>query len=328
VKISDWITGLRAILDDPVTAGAQQKNTDATLTLVGHEQALALVKRMAEVDQRWHNAEFSILGTDARQIASDIWEYQLPPWVVTIAEMREQNQGGSATVSKGRLVLPIQSRYQYGQGYELQSFNSFRFYGSSTAPNLTLQVAKRPARPTKGSLPDQSSITTSQLRLDADNSSDATTYPHETADNSYAGSIVEITGVSSSSHAVGGQIRRVLSSAHLQYVGANPFTVLTLDKAWTVAPNVTAPDTYEMHWEIPDTHVRLHQLLTARAMWQRAGNKDEVAAHRDETQETWMSLVNDIRNRQIQAPARMVTYIGGTMPREDPDGTSNFYPYG
>lgn len=310
MNLTDWLAGMRSILDDPSTAGSLQAHTDAQLVEVGHQQLLAIVKRMAEVDERWHNHEMTLAAAAARQVASNVWEYTIPQWLMTISDMREENQGASVTASLGPRIHPIQSKYTNGVGYDFQSGNSFRLYGKSAALDLRLQVTKRPARPTRGTLPAQTSMTSSQLRLDVDPavSSD---FPHEKQADAYAGSLFEITGVNDATAQPGGQVRRCIGSTHTQLLaGPNTLhTILTLEFAWTTIPETS--DTYEMHWELPDQHVRLHQLMTARAMWQRQGNADEVKAHRDETAELGMSLINDVKKRQSQAPKRMIHSIGG-----------------
>lgn len=309
MNLTDWLAGMRTILDDPSSAVALQAHTDKELVEVGHQQLLSIVKRMAEVDERWHNHEFVLLATAARQVAFNVWEYTIPPWVMTITDMREEGISG-VTGSLGPRIWPIQSKSQGGIGYDFQSGNSLRLYGKSTALDLRLQVTKRPARPTRGTLPAQTTMTSSQLRLDEDPAVTAD-FPHEKQTDAYAGSFVEITGINDATAQPGGQLRRCLASSHLQLL-AGPdtlHTILTLEFAWTTIPETG--DTYEMHWELPEQHIRLHQLMTARAMWQRQGNSDEVRAHRDEIAECGVSLINDVKKRQSQAPKRMVHCIGG-----------------
>lgn len=315
--LSRAIAKVREIIDDPVG----EKWSDAFVASQLHEQLMALFRKATEIDERYHNLAMTIAASTASQQASNVWEYKLPTWVSKVIEVRRAQSGGVTTPRRN--VIPKITRVERGQGWEFSQLYGFRLVDFATAIDLDLLVTKRPAQLTRGTLPDQTGMSTTQLRLDADTSAEALLYPHETETSGYANAIIEITGTNNVSRQPGGQRRRVLSSTHLQVLGsASLHTVVTLDRTWTVQP--AAGDTYELHVELPEEHLRLLHLMVARACFEREGNTDEIRAQQQETYELQEAYVNHIRPRSLQEP-QVVKEVVTTPYRENVGQDGSLY---
>jgi hypothetical protein len=322
VKISQIVRAVREILEDSnaITAG-QYNYSDKALVAGLNDQLLLMTQRCTEVQQNYHNFDFDLLATNARQVIGTVYEWDLPTWVLKIAEVRE-----NVDQSRGLPYFHLDPLDRHTDvGWTQSSLTTLQLQGWSPTRDLTLSVAKRPALLAVGMLPDQTGMSSTQLRLDTDldPALAGTTYPHETEANSYANAIIEITGVNGSSHAVGGQIRRAITSTHLQYTSSVAYTVLTVNQAWTVQP--VSGDTYEMHAEIPDDHVRLAVLLAARSLAIKKGNWNEMADMRQELGERWASFNRYIELRQTQQPSLVKLGRRGRGPRLAQDNYEGVY---
>jgi hypothetical protein len=306
MRFTTALAKLRELLENADTAHW----TDLELGTYLNRQAVSLTRKMAEIDEGYHNFQFSIPKARARQIRNDVWEYPIPSWVMRVVEVRVDN-GDGATGGAGDIIRPIQ-KYDI-DGWLFSSLYGVQLKGRVDSIDLDMTVVKRPAMATSGVLPAQTSMSTLQMRMDADTSTDALNFPHETLENSYANALVEITGQSVRS----GQIRRVLASSHFQNLAGTLYTQLTLDRAWDVAP--AAADTYAMHLEIPEEHMMLVLLLAARQAWTTKGHYDEVKASAGEIMEQQAMFVNHMRPRQIQEPKRV-----RAMTYPSPNSTSRY----
>lgn len=273
---------------------------DAELSSALHRHVLALSRDMAQLDSGYFDHSFTVLATAARQVKGDTWAYSMPPWIERVVDVRELTDTANATTAlRGRVVPPQVSQYN-GKGWKWRGPDTFHLIGWNEALDLEIAVAKRPARPTLGTLPTQANLPASPvgvyLRLDADTSANALLHPHETLEDSYANSRIEITG----SNARSGQLRRVIGSTHFQDEGGTRYTVLEVDRAWDVAPQ--SGDTYEMHMELADEHMQLVLMLAANTLWGTRGNKAEQRALAPMIQKELEEFRAGVTPRQTQFP--------------------------
>lgn len=285
--------------------------SDTELSSILSDQQLIMVRRQVTIDENYHNHRFTLLGANATQVSGDVYRYRLPRWCMRIVDMRLAQTG--VTDSRKRELKPI-DKYSGGYGWMFWGAHSIEVRGYASAEDIEVFCAKRPARLTKGTLPDQAGLSGSnQLRLDRDGSADALIHPHETEADSYVNGIFQITGVDvPASHIVSGQLAVCTASVHNQNTGGVLYTVLTLDRDWSVAP--TTADTYEMHVEVGDEHMRLLVLLAARAAWIRKGNLDEVRASEGEVAQEWREFISHIQPRQLQMPHIIKSSLYPTVP--------------
>lgn len=256
----------------------------------------ALTRRLVEQDEGYFNFTFHMLATSARQAHTDVWEYTLPPWLMRITEIRDLSSATTPTGTGLGAPVPFVAKYE-SLGLRFNGPNTLQLKGYAIAKDFEVRCAKRPALVTKGVLPVQTGMTTSTLRIDADTSTDAAEYPHETLPDSYANAMVEISGQTARS----GQLRRCVGSSHFQNEAGTLYTVLTLEPAWDSQPLVT--DTYELHVEIPEEHMELVLLLAAHTAWGTRGAYDEQRAMAPLIAEQTQELTRHIRPRQLTAPA-------------------------
>lgn len=271
-------------------------------------QQRSMVRKMVELDRNYFNTRTDLTALSAIQVHANEWLYDLPPWLMKLTSVREQ---ADVTLSRGPIV-PKRSKFsEVEKGWQLTSVNQLSLYGYSAAIDLTIECAKVPALLTLGTLPSQSGMGLTQMRMDADTSADAAIYPHETWPNGYLGALFEITGVNDASRQPGGQIRRVASSSHLQVFSGEIYTELTFDTPISVA--LAANDTYETHSEVGVEHLRLLVLLAARALLQNEQNVDGVRVIREELAEQWASFIEHIKSRDLAEPYVWQEQLPGEM---------------
>lgn len=272
--------------------------SDAELGAYLNRHVQSLVRQMTETNEGWHNAQFSLLATSARQVKSDAWEYVTPPWCMKIVRLREL----MGTIDPATAIDGIPYSYitpHEKPGWLWNGLNTLQIRGFPTAKDMEILCAKRPANVTKGTLPTQVNLPvppTSYMRLDTDSSADAVKWPHETLANSYYNAQVEITG----SNARSGQINRCIGSTHFIDEAGTRYTVLQFEKAWTVQP--ASGDTYDMHFEMPEQHMQLVLLLAAHSAWGTRGHYDEQKAMSGLIAEEMRAFEAHITPRQIMQP--------------------------
>jgi hypothetical protein len=298
MKLSTLITDVKLAVDN--STSSRWSDADCARKLNSHIHTV--VRKLSELDEGYMNYQFNLLGASAVQRYSNEWVYTLPRWVMKVVEVREK---ANATDLRGR-VYPVLTKFQRGTtGWQFISSTKLLLKGYSTAPDLTLDCVKLPALLTRGTLPAQTggspTPSTTIVRLDLDTSAEALLYPHETEPNGYAGALFEFTGVSTSSHIVGGQLRECVGSQHLVDNGsAVLYTLVSFEDALTVQP--AASDTYEMHAQIGDEHLRLVVLLAARDLLGIEQNTDGVRIVSQELAEQWQLFREHAQRRQIQEP--------------------------
>ena len=277
--------------------------TDVELVRYINLHTQSRVRKMTEIDEGYHNCELHLSKDDARQMAASTWEYTIPSWVMKITMVRKDPL--DVTASSQRIFFPG-NKYELTTGWRYNELNGLRFQRMSEAEDILISAMKRPALCTMATLPDQTGMGRDQMRLDSEVT---TTFPQEGIEDSYINGRFELTGVSSVGRAVRGQYRRCIKSEHgclftdPETKVPQPYTVLTFNQDWDEPPMEN--DTYEMHPEIPDEHMRLIVLDVARTAWMKKGNSDEIRAMASEYQEQMLSFISHIRPRQLQEPLRI-----------------------
>jgi len=302
VNVTQYLTKIRRQLDDGVGGAAADDWGDDELVGFVNEQMAAMTLEMAEKNEGYHNYELDLPNALGVQTSGQDWDYVLPMralWRIT--RMWQMTNGFDPGSSRGQSVSYVDPS-DTDPGFYFVHSHKIRIQDFGSAQDLRVQVVKIPAQITRGTLPAQTNMTSTQLRLDADTTVDALNFPHEVENNAYANAVLEITGVNTlgPTHAVSGQIRRVTASAHLQLEAGVLYTVLTIDEAWASQP--VAGDTYELHLELHNTHDRYMVLLCAREAWLKKGSKDEILAMRDELGKREVVWRNSIFPRQIANP--------------------------
>ncbi len=318
MKLSEIESRVREVLDD----NASGKYTSREIGSRISDQSDAMFRKLTEINEKYHNKWVSLPGANARQVAADVWEYDIPRWVSKITQVRRAQE--SVTSRRKGVINNISDAPDETvvQGWDFSGLLTLRLHRFSKAEDLDVAVAKRPAKLTRGSLPTQSGLAANELRMDAPDSATAVDFPQETELDAYANSVVEIVSQNTGTHPVEGQIRVVTSSAPNQTVTgvSGNFTVLTLNRDWDEIPEES--DAYETHAEIPDEHMRLLVLLVARSSFAQKGNTDEIRAIMDELHEQWAAFRMHFRPRQYQRPTVMkedVVVASGDPLRRDPD---------
>lgn len=320
MRLATVLEKLRYELSDPTTS-TNKDWSDPELSGIISDQVHIMVRRQVALDEAYHNHRFDLLAASATQRAADVWAYRLPHWVSKIIEVRYKQD---SDMDPRKRVIPRVDRMG-GRGWRYSGRREFELTRIAMPEDITLAVAKRPARLTKGRLPPQTGMLANQIRIDADTSADAQNYTHEGIEDAYVNAVIELTGPNSTTRAPGGQVRTVTRSEHYQVDGLEIYTVLTVDSDWTVAP--ATADLYEMHPEIDDEHLRLLILLCARSAWTRKGNADEVRASEAELHQEWSEFVNGIQPRDLAAPKIIKPWLSDdvTASMRHGDNDSDFW---
>ena len=302
MNVTEFLVRARRQLDDNPGGAAADDWDDSELVEIANDQMQAMAQEMAEKNQGWHNYEFDLLATGAVQSAGQDFDYVFPSraiWRVT--RMWQMPNGLDPASPRGQPVFYVDPSDR-DPGFYFVHSHKFRIQNYATAQDLRVQAVRIPSKITRGTLPAQTGMSPTQLRIDADTTANALLFPHERETNGYANAVVEITGldVAAPLHAVSGQIRRVVSSAHLVVEAGVLYTVLTLDEAWTTQP--VAADAFDLHLELHDTHSRYFILLCARQAWLKKGAKDEIAAMRDELGKREVEWRQSLTARQTMNP--------------------------
>lgn len=274
-----------------------RKWSEAMIVANLNVQLRSLVRQLTLLDQGYHNHVFQLSKDAAVQKHAGRWSYRMPAWVMKVSLVRE---GRPSDEGEGRVIAVRQKFHNAGDTW-MPGGNLELLYFGSQAIDLEIQCAKLPARMRRGTLPDQTGMAANEIRLDANVASPQVFQPEHIAD-SYGGGIFELTGVDTLTRTVAGQMRRGLTSAHgVLLAGPNTHHAeVTVDADWTLAP--VEDDTYEMHAEIQDEHLRLLELMSIRSLLAQERNVDGIRAYEGEVREQMALFNQHVSQRDVQTP--------------------------
>lgn len=309
MRLSQIIARVRDVLKDTNTN--KYTFSDAKVGAVINDSIRTLIRHAVEADPSYHNFRLDLPGSEAVEKSSGHFQYRIPRWVVSIADVRETAATGAP---EGERVRRMRSRGER-DGWMLEQTRVLRLHHPS-ALDLTLYVAKLPARLTQGTLPAQASEST--IRLDQDAA--ATEFPHDSEEDVYGNAIFELTTA-----AKVGIFGVGASSTPRNNSGGLYFTDVVLEEAMT---GKAEGDTYEMHSEIPDEHMTLVILHAARKLLSSMSNMQAMAAHDGEYQYELRRYIESLQPRQSQGPLAWSVpgEEDGLYTREDPDSMME-YPF-
>jgi hypothetical protein len=228
-------------------------------------------------------------------LVPNLFEYDLPRWTHKVIKVREDS--GTGDRSKGPIM---QGSLRSNQpGWAFFTNKTIKVAGYSTAKDLIVSICKQPARLQAGTSPAAGTANT--LVLEALSASFV--YEEDAEADAYANAVFEITGpiTTGPDRNPTGQIRRVTSSARSQPVAvAEVRTTVTLETNWTVTP--AQNDTYEMHAEVDDAHIRYLVLMTAQYCWQKHQNVGAIQSISGEMREEHDRFVTSARDRMSHGP--------------------------
>lgn len=307
MRLSEIINQVRVGLKD--TRATRKNFEDADLARFVNEAIRSAARTMIEADSSYCNHTLELSSSSAVLKSRGRYEYRLPRWVMNVTEVRITP---TSSQQVGERLERMKSR-DYFDGWMYERTNLLRLHRSE-AEDLTLQVAKLPARLTLGTLPDQTGVGTNEVRLDLDSA--ATTYPHETEANAYANGVFEITTA-----AKAGTFLYGASSSAGNNDLSDYYTRVTMD----AAPGTATGDTYEMHSEIPDEHMRYVILMATLKALQLEANQDSIQALMPELSEEARRFKEALQPRQTDGPISWSTpgeaepYARFDLDRNDPN---------
>ena len=273
MKISAVITRVRDRLNE-ATANVY---TDAELVRYVNEAQQDLFRRQAQADESYHNFQFDILGTSAREQSGD-YLYDLPTWVHKITSVRP-----TSTTNKDVNIPVLTIHSRQGSFWAYNGSQRILIAGSHAGDDITIECSKTPAL-LNGGIAAGTPTTTEIIGTIAN-----LTYEYDLEDNTFANAMVENTLASARL----GEIAAVSASTH-----DGTSLTLTFDRPFATAP--VAADTWEMHLEVQNPNIALVVLLAASKAYMKKSNWEAMKAIRPDLEREEVRFIETITPRQDQ----------------------------
>jgi hypothetical protein len=206
VNHTQAISTLRDKLRDRSSDVASRQWSDSVLASYIDGQQKSIFRDLAKAAEGYYNERVKLFGSEACQVHTGVWEYELPVWVFNIIE---QGVRISADIdaAEGTRVRPSPDvQFPSGVSWRYDGTHTLRLWHAS-AQDLTVQVAKIPGPPLQGTTDNATDHGPDVMQCEADASA---AFPHDLVPDTYVGSIIEITACTNSENV--GLQRRVVSS--------------------------------------------------------------------------------------------------------------------
>jgi len=282
MRLSHLNTAVRDIVNDP----DGRVWTDLKITRFLNVGQDVMFRHQVEADASWFNHRFTLDGDDATKIHDSEYVYYLPTWAGRITAIRE-----SSTSSESR-ELPFPAwREGASRGWEFDGRRKLVIRGESTAIDLELEVAKKPAMLFRRI---RANVTFAAYETGFEN--DVALSEMSWERDAYSGMTIEVTSEGlAAGHLSAGQIRDVTQSFVFE-VSGTPMLKFIVDSNWDVTPSVTT-DYLEMHAMVDDASIPYLVLLAAEKCFESQNNVNGLN-----------SIGRDIASRRAE-------FIAGAAPR-------------
>lgn len=315
MNVTQLLRVVRGRLSDSPNLTSQRTWSDRELLDTAHTIQCSMFRDRVDAQEASHNVRVQLPASLAIQRHAGTFEYRLPSWAYSMTKLRETKGTTEADAAPVPAVVEDLSGLLPSNRWRYAGSNVLWFYGSS-AINLTCDVAKRPARPIKGTVDVAGSTTLLNLVDDAS----VTDVEHELEVDSYRGEQIMITGRASGtgSLAIVGQARVVESSARVD-TGAGVWRQqLSFHASDPFGAAIAIGHTYETLLGIDEAHT---QFFVLRILEECAYKTDNVAAIeviKSQLRYEWAKWETHLRTRDRSGPK----HFGGEtdwFERRDPD---------
>lgn len=269
--------------DDSAEVATRAKALRATNSILG-----SVTRKIIQQGEGYYRTRLQLLGTDARQIQRNQWEYTLPPWVARVFEVRHDKPAGEP---EGYRISTANPRDRTKQGFYFRNRTTLILSGWTTAQDLRVEVAKVPAEVTDEAvvvLSDGTSASTLFVAL---------SQLGNRASGYYINSIFEFSTALATSVSMAGYTMQVSDS---QIVADSGFqrVELTNPEDFPIAPATS--DEIFMHLELGDEHLRMLTLRVARQILQAEGNMDAIGAFAEELRAEERDFIDSLQRQQAE----------------------------
>lgn len=289
MRLSRIITRIR----DRLNEATANIFTDAELVRYIDEAAQDLFRQQSQVDESYHNHVTTILGSASRDVSTDTRLYDLRQWVHKIIAVRPLGTGSQAREN----TIPAMTLHnQSGSFWAFHGMNRIMVQGSNAGDDIQLYTSKVPAHLNIGTVNAANDVLPAATTMFMDH--ETMTYDIEYEEDAYANSIIEIVSVNAAGHIVEGQCRTCTSSTNVTSVAGNPFTQMTIDRAWDVIP--IAADRWELRPEVSPAHISYLVLLAAQKAYVKKSNWEAMKTMQPDIQRESMRFIESITPRQEQ----------------------------
>lgn len=291
MKLSSILLAVRDLVNDP----SAKYWSDVEITRWVNQHVRALFRQRVNADPSYGMHRLDIAGDNAetlQQINERRYAYFFPSWVYKIRMVRETKAIGEP---QGGVIPPL-GYGRPGHGWHFAGSRHIELYGYSSAPDITIDVAKIPALLHQGVASKSSPYTGLYLDYPERSGFD---YDFENEVGSYDGALFEVTSGADASR----NPRRSVSAVRSSEITWDASTGAWLTYCSQVRPVfsgiVSAGDTYEMHAELDAAHMNYLYLLTAQSLFQKTNN------------------VEGIMGLQAAIGAELTQFVDGIQPRQD-----------
>jgi len=305
VNVSQFIAEVQDVLDDSSAA----KYPIASIVRHGDRQLRGLYRTMLDANKEYSNFTMCVDGASAIQLMSNVWEYRLPTWVMACCRVYRRDSDPAST--------PTFSPYKWSplgsvrQGMEIPKWvandrllhwswegnNTLRVWNQSTAQDLILRVAVRPAKMFKGRIASPAAaFETNIINLPSPIYGET-----ELEEGAYINSDWQVSATGQDIGLHLGEIRRCIYSDASVVYGPTRITQITVDSGFSTW--LQTYDTVETLVMLPDEHCRYLVLRAAQACFQKKNNIPGMRA---------------IQPELAEEGSKFMTYAGGPRDARGP----------
>jgi hypothetical protein len=305
VRISDLEAHVRNTVNDTSAVTTAQRWTTADVVRELSLWQKDLFRQKIEADPTYNVVDFDVLANSSRitQLYAEEWLYALPSWVYRINDAYELVDGSALTTKArgNRLAHNFHNAVQKGWRFKTDRAVIVQKY--APAPALRFEVRKVPCSLFRATT---KLGTTTTIVFDV---ATAAPYQVDLEDGAMLGAQVEITtkvGANDSRGVVATVIGQSRAGSDITLTIAPPLPAASL-----------AGETFEMHAELSDAHLRYLILLTAETLLHRHHNAGSVFSLQPQIKAESARFVDGLQPRREGVASEMP--IGETFGQRDPD---------
>jgi hypothetical protein len=297
---------------------------DAAIVRSANTHIRSLFRVQLEANESYHNCEIQVAKDQFKETRRNVFDVTLPSWASRIGNVGKRTNGAAdvtlspwAIDNSGADVRELSPKdpSRRGEAWEVWGNKAIRLTGFSEAIDLTVEVAKLPAKLLRATIDAESGA------------EDGLVLPEvlglgvlETEPGAYINAQFRVTSLAADA---AGATRNTLGDYR---VGVDSFpyseeypddrrTEIQLDSAWT--DGLVVGDVVESVVELADEHTHLVTLTVLQDIFQSTNNKSGLRSIGDELRHEMGLFQVSIKPRTTQYPtiARLSRTLTGGAPR-------------
>lgn len=299
--LSQFVAECQDLLDDP---GAQRYPI-ATIIRNGDRSLRGLFRTMVQANKEYSNFTLCVQKEVAVELLDNVFQYRLPTWILHVVDVYVRDGTGTAETSfspyrwtGGANVrfgekIPKYSSTEYPH-WTWEGNHTLRLWNFTSAQELVLSVAVRPAKMLKGKLTTTPNAQNALWLPPAPSFGEV-----ELEEGAYINAEFQVTTTAVTNAATYGDVRRCIYSNAADTSTGSRLHLCVFDANWTAT--LAVDDQIESVLSIPDEHTRLLVLKTAQACFQKKNNSSglkAIAMEMMEEERKFQAFATTPRDRQ------------------------------